>query len=276
MPTEERTVDFVKLVAAGNDFILIDGDRQAPPWDLPAFSSWACHREDGVGADGLLVLRRKGPGHVRLTVVNPDGSIAKMCGNGARCAAFYTMRSDSAGPLTVEFAGRDRWHTLSARPAEDLVELTSPQPRGIEGPIPIDGFDFYTLDTGTEYAVAFVNDVDRIDVPGLGRAVRHHPRFAPGGTSVSFAERRDDGLKVRTYERGNEAETRSCGSGAVACAVLAHHLGLVTGPRVPVHNRSGMPLVVGIEGGGPPFDALTLAGPARLVFTGSLVWRERT
>ena len=134
----------------------------------------------------------------------------------------------------------------------------------------LDGFDFHTVDTGTEYAVAFVDDVDRIDLATVGPAIRHHPHFAPGGTSVSFAELRPDGLRVRTYERGNEAETLSCASGAVACAVVARTLGLPIPDRVAVHNRSADPLSVRIVGTGPPFVALTSTGSVARVFAGTV------
>jgi diaminopimelate epimerase len=204
-PLPHTEIKFTKLVAAGNDFILIDAVDQPVPEDLPAFSVWACERQRGIGADGVLLVRRDRHGYVRLQVINPDGSIARMCGNGARCAAFYAMDSGSDEPLTIEFSGRDEVHIMLGRRAGGLIELTSPKPRSVEGPVRIDNFEFYLLDTGTEYAVAIVDDVDSIDVPNVGRMVRYHPRFKPNGLSVSFAQRHPDGLKVRTYERGNEA-----------------------------------------------------------------------
>ncbi|MEY9860766.1 diaminopimelate epimerase [Catenulispora sp. GAS73] len=282
MPTKEpnevgreptRSVTFAKLVAAGNDFILLDADRHTPPRELSAFAVWACRREYGIGADGVLVIRRHTPDHILLTVVNPDGSVAKMCGNGARCAAFHVLQSGASTQLTVELRGRERTHVLKARRASgDMVEVTSPQPTALEGPFSLYGFDFYRIDTGTEYAVTFVEDVNELDVTALGRAVRNHPCFAPGGTSVAFAEWQSEELKVRTYERGNEAETLSCGSAAVACAMTARHLGLTVHDPIRVHNRSDTPLAVRITGVGPGFTELVLAGPAQQVFTGNVTW----
>lgn len=288
MPSERREVEFVKLVAAGNHFVLLDADRDPPPPDVAAFVVRACRPATGIGADGVLLVRRTAADAVRLTVFNPDGSIAKMCGNGARCAAYHVLRQDGGSQLSVTL-GRDRLHTLHARlvgsgdgegsggdgsggggGSGEAVELSSPQPLATAGPIRLDGFDFHTVDTGTEYAVAFVDDVERIDVAAVAPPIRHHHRFAPGGTSVSFAELRPDGLRVRTYERGNEEETLSCASGAVACAVVARTLGLPIPDRVAVHNRSADPLSVRIVGTGPPFAALTSTGPVARVFGGTV------
>ncbi len=267
MPTER--MDFIKLVAAGNDFILIERPIGSPFPGLAAFAVRACRRETGIGADGVLLLQRRSAASIDVTVANPDGSVAKMCGNGARCAALHALRSGATPPLSVSLLGRHQVHELSAWLNDDLVEMTSPQPKEVIGPVSLAGLDYYALDTGTEYAVAFVPDVDAVDVARLGQMIRHHPRFGTGGVSVTFAQSLPGGLKVRTYERGNEAETLSCGSGAVAAVVAAHHLGLPIGEVVPVHNRGGE-LRVRLAGNRPPFDVLTLSGPAKVVFTGTI------
>ncbi|MER0240496.1 diaminopimelate epimerase [Streptomyces sp. HSW2009] len=296
-----RTIAFTKLVAAGNDFLVLDVDHQPPPDHLAAFARHVCPAHEGVGADGVVVVRSLGVGRIGATVINPDGSVARMCGNGVRCAARYAIAQGAPTPLAVEFAGRDRLHSLVARPVGELLEVSAPTSGAVSGPVTIDGLDYHWLDTGTEYAVAFVADVDAYDANAIGRTVRHHPHFQPAGTSVCLAQVTPDGLRVRTYERGNETETLSCGSGAVACAQAAHHLGLVTGPRVRVDNRAGTPLSVrlaepepqpGLEtdigtntgtdtgrgsdtGTGRETNTDTgtaLAGPARITFTGAVAW----
>jgi diaminopimelate epimerase len=262
------TWPFVKLVAAGNDFVLLDTDLCGVPDDVPGLALWACRPHTGVGADGLVLLARDGPDRLRVTVVNPDGSVAKMCGNGVRCAAYQAFRSGAAGPLDIEL-GR---HEMRAWPRADLVEVTSPRPDRVGGPVRLSELDFHTVDTGTEYAVALVDDIDAVDMNSLGRYVRHHPHFAPGGTSVSVAQVVPDGIAVRTYERGNEEETLSCGSGAVACVAVARSLGLVADGVIQAHTRAGTPLSVRIAGAAPPFSTLTLVGPAEVVFEGTLRW----
>ena len=270
MGTGPAPLVFVKFVAAGNDFVLVDGDRHLVPPDLAGFGSWVCRPQIGVGADGLVVVRRSAPDRIDVTVVNPDGSTAKMCGNGVRCAAHYALHAGMRAPLRVVL-GR---HKLVARPAAGAVEVTSPRPGPVHGPTQLAGLDFYTVDTGTEYAVALVPDLEAVDVAGLGRWVRYHDRFAPYGTSVSFAQVVDGALAVRTYERGNEAETLSCGSGAVACAMVARHLGAIPDGPIAIRTRSGRPLGVRLGGAPPPFDGVTLTGPAEVVFTGALRWPQ--
>ena len=262
---------FVKLVAGGNDFALVDGEIQPEQEDLRGFGVWACQQQAGIGADGLLQMCRTGAASIDLTVVNPDGSIAKMCGNGARCAAHYAFATGMGSPLSIQL-GR---HSLRARRTDGLIEMTSPQMGGVGGPIRLLNLDFYTVNTGTEYAVAFVDDLDSLDVASLGHQIRYHGHFAPGGTSVGFAEMRNGRLRVRTYERGNEDETLSCGSSTVACVIVARHLRLARDDLVSVQDRSGTTLSVHIAGKRSPFDRLTLAGPARVVFTGSVKWPSR-
>lgn len=259
---------FVKLVAAGNDFVLLDVDAYGMPDDVPGLAVWACRAHSGIGADGMVLLRRVGTDRLQVTVVNPDGSVARMCGNGIRCAVWYAFRTGMSGPVTVELGG----HELRAWPRGDLVEVTSPMPDRVVGPIRLAGLDFHVVDTGTEYAVAVVPDIAGVDLHSLGPFVRHHERFAPRGSSVSVLQVVVDGLAVRTYERANEEETLSCGSGAVACVAVARSLGLVPEGIVAAHTVAGVPLLVRIAGAAAPFDALTLTGPATSVFEGTLNW----
>lgn len=259
---------FVKLVAAGNDFVLLDTDLCGTPEDVSGLAAWACRPHTGIGADGLILLRRTGPDRLRVTVVNPDGSVAKMCGNGIRCAVHHAIRTGTVAPVTVEFGG----HLLRAWPRGDLVEVTSPMPSRVSTPVRLAGLDFHLVDTGTEYAVALVPDATAVDMNTLGRFVRYHQRFAPAGTSVSVVEVVADGIVVRTYERGNEEETLSCGSGAVACVAVARTLGLVSDGLIATHTRGGVPLFVRVAGTTAPFEILTLTGPAETVFEGSLHW----
>lgn len=254
---------FVKLVAAGNDFVLLDTDVCGTPEDISALGRWVCRPHTGIGADGLILLARLAPDRLRVTVVNPDGSVAKMCGNGIRCAAYHAFATGTAGPVDIEFGP----HRLRAWPRGDLIEVTSPLRAGVAGPISLAGLDFHTVDTGTEYAVAVVPDAAVIDMNELGAFIRYHPEFAPGGVSVSVLQVVADGLVVRTYERGNEEETLACGSGAVACALVARSLDLVADGVIAAHTRGGEPLRVRVGGA-----ALTLTGPATTVFDGAVEW----
>lgn len=267
-----QSMPFHKMVAAGNDFVVINRDQSddlLPP-DLAAFGRRICNRQFGVGADGLLLIERSDPVGIRLTVINPDGSAAKMCGNGTRCAALYALLVLGVpAPVTVEL----NQHEMQAWITDGRLEVTSPQPAAIEGPVRLLDHDLYLLNSGTEYAVSFVTDIQElqsIDVNRLGRAIRYHPYFAPAGTSVSFIAAVGADLWVRTYERGNEEETLSCGSAAVADVVAARQLGMVADGLVTVQNRTEHPLLVRIHGAAAPFSQLTLIGPARITFCGTI------
>jgi diaminopimelate epimerase len=129
-------------------------------------------------------------------------------------------------------------------------------------------YEFDSVHTGTEHAVTFVTDVDAVDVEGIGRTIRYHDSFAPAGTNVSFAQAAGpDVLRIRTYERGVEAETLSCGSGAVAAVVAARARQLIGDGAVTVGNRAEAPLAVrpGLAGTGRTF---WVGGPAAVVFAG--------
>ena len=129
-------------------------------------------------------------------------------------------------------------------------------------------FEFASVNSGTEHVVTFAESLDRIDVTGLGRRVRHHSALKPAGANVNFVRLLDRGtLKIRTYERGVEAETLSCGSGAVAAVAVARHAGAVSEEPVTVRNEAGTPLVVG-RMGDPGDGAVWLTGQAQVVYRG--------
>ncbi len=220
------TVPFTKMVGAGNDFLIIDTRRGVPAalgrhWKR--FSRNWCDRHRGVGADGLLILEPSKVATVRMRVFNPDGSEAPMCGNGARCVARYLVRTPSRRAITIEtIAG-----VLQATVSGDRVAMQLPDPTALTPQLLFQvqrrrvhaGF----INTGVPHLVVPVASVDDVDVQQLGRVLRHHPTFSPAGTNVDFVQgdaRVPNRLRVRTYERGVEGETRACGTGVAAAAVL--------------------------------------------------------
>jgi len=285
-------IPFTKMTGAGNDFVLIDTIRH----DLgPLRTAWPsvarrlCHRATGPGADGLLVLSRSATADVRMRIFNPDGSEPSMCGNGIRCLARYVTRlARDTGHET-----RDRLVTIDTRDgikravvqSATRVTIDMGIPRLIEhldhlrvGPQRLAHLDL--IDSGVPHLVCWVDDVVRIDVEGLGRRLRRHPRFRPAGVNVDFiqllnpaigprpmavgpsvlppraggrdvaphgalstvpralpvglhpprASRGRSGavtLRMRTYERGVEGETRACGTGAVAAATAVAHASIM-------------------------------------------------
>lgn len=248
---------FWKLEGAGNDFVLLEALPKGRSG--PELARALCDRRRGVGADGLLLLERRGA-RPRLRYWNADGSAA-FCGNGSRCAALWAAErgwtrgreltlDTERGPLRARLTGKGRAEIVMPRPSRSRLNMK------------VDGFRVHFLDTGVPHAVLFIKR--DIDVDALGRRLRFHKAFGKAGANVDFVSASGGRLHVRTYERGVEGETLACGTGIVAAAVVAQALGLAGG-KVPVQARSGDLLHVTVEGGLP-----RLEGPGRVVFAGTI------
>ena len=290
-------IPFTKMVGTGNDFVIVDTRRRPlsvlrPRW--PAVSRAICDRRQGIGADGLLVLEPSRRCDVRMRVFNPDGTEAHMCGNGARCVALYLQNGARRGnaarwPMSIEtgagpLSARVQGHRVAMR-MTDPTTLRLDQAIALEGRRLRYGF----VNTGVPHIVVRVESLDRVDVDRIGRALRRHRRFAPQGTNVNFIQpdaKRPMRVRVRTYERGVEAETLACGTGAVASAVVhavqqrkARRAGQAGPCRVEVETRSGELLIVrcavSLRGGRPQVAGVMLVGPAARIFDGNLVWPLR-
>ena len=276
-------VPFTKMNGAGNDFLVLDNRfLRFSDDELAALAERFCPRRTGVGADGLLALddsEKEGGADFRMRYRNADGSLATMCGNGARCLARFAARAglgaetDGTVALTFNTDGGRYRAEVSGRGASGPVRLAVPPARdygpAVEGAV--------RIWTGTEHAVVFTDDLAGADVEGEGPRLRHHSAFAPAGTNVNWVEvAGPDRVRVRTYEKGVEAETLACGTGAVAgalAAALGGHLGPADGGRQSVAvEMPGGTLEVGfVLADGAAADT-TLAGPAETVYEGTLEW----
>jgi diaminopimelate epimerase len=262
---------FTKMNGAGNDFVLIDnrlGDLRLAAEQI----SKICDRHRGVGADGILVLERAANGaDFRMRYYNADGGEVEMCGNGARCFARFASRV--AGPaekLTFETPAGVIGATLQG----ELVRLNMSEPKdlrlGISIPLPNRQIPAHFVNSGVPHVVVPVDDLENVDVRGIGSAVRHHELFAPKGTNVNFLKKREDRkISIRTYERGVEDETLACGTGVVASALVFAALQNMEGP-IDVLVRGGNELQVAFERAGDQFKNVTLTGPADFVFEGTI------
>jgi diaminopimelate epimerase len=242
-------------------------------------------RHFGVGSDGLILIGPSDRADAQMRMFNSDGSEGEMCGNGAMCGARFAIHNEIAASPT-RFLTPDGIVTAEVddprRPAVRIA-VSAPGPIRREM-VTVEGIDLdlHALTMGVPHAVAIVDDVDAFADAGafarIGRAVRKHDAFGPAGTNVNVIHRVDDRtIRMRTYERGVEAETLACGTGSVASAVVAVAEGLVAGPPVTVITSSGRPLTVRWEAeDGRPVD-VWLGGEARIVATGHLNpegWRE--
>ncbi len=269
---------FWKMSGGGNDFVVFDNRTGWFPKEAEALVPALCTRGLGVGADAVLLLERPAgvDADFRMVYYNADGSQAPMCGNGALCIARLARELGIAKGHAVAFetgSGLYRAQLSDTEPAR--VRLAMREPRDVRSSLPEIEARGYAhagfADTGTPHLIVLVPDVSRVDVAGEGTELRRHPLFQPQGLNVSFvAVLGPRELAIRTYERGVEAETLSCGTGATAAAILTHLWGL-TEPPVVVHPPGGFDLTTRFEERpGRVFTAVTLEGDARIVFQGNL------
>jgi len=241
----------VKMHGNGNDFIIVDEfNGVVVPNDQKAdFVRAVCHRRFGIGADGAIFVQKSEVADAKFVFYNNDGSIAEMCGNGIRCFARYLVEEGYAKEkIKVEtLAGileldviRDGWW-VRVDMGQPKFGLDVPAKEEVWGKVfEIDGreFEVYAVNTGVPHAVVFVNDFD-FDLIKIARAIRYHDVF-PQGTNVNFAKVLDRSrVTVRTYERGVEDETLSCGTGSCAVAVVGYKLGILD-KNVEVLTRGGV------------------------------------
>jgi diaminopimelate epimerase len=261
---------FWKMHGAGNDFILLD-DRRS---DFPASAGLVrrlCARRTGVGSEGLILLRPSNSADFQMLFFNPDGSAGEMCGNGARCAARLAHELGLAPDrMTIETGAG----LVRAEMAGDRVrlQLTPPSAWRLQQTLEVPGLKtvYHFVNSGVPHAVIETGALESVKLQEWGAAIRHHPAFAPRGTNVDFMTvTGPDALRVRTYERGVEAETGACGTGSVACALIAGRLGKVR-PPVKVTCASGDVLEVGYRLTSAGAAEVTLLGPAVRVFEGKI------
>ena len=272
MQIAQFPVPFVKMSGTGNDFIIIDNRHAVIAREaLPEFAAKVCRRKFSAGADGLILIENSDQADFKWQFLNADGSVAEMCGNGARCAARFAYMHGIA-------SARMRFETLAgiieAQVADTQVsvKMTDPVDLQMHREIIVDDSPLllHSVDTGVPHAVVFVNDIDTMDVCALGSRLRHHEAFFPAGTNVNFVQELDGVFKVRTYERGVEDETLACGTGATASALVAAFLGHTTSP-VEIITSGGDRLVIVFElKDGDSAENVFLKGPAYVVYKGEL------
>lgn len=250
---------FHKYQGTGNDFVMIDNRsnhfRKNQEW-----IAHLCHRRFGIGADGLILIENVENYDFRMIYYNANGLEGSMCGNGGRCAVAFAK---SLGIFEKEttFLAVDGEHF--AKIEGDLVHLQMKEVDTIE-----QNPDYFFLDTGSPHYVEFVENLTNYDVFGKGQAIRYNERFKEKGTNVNFVEILDENtLQVRTYERGVEDETYSCGTGVTA-SVLAYSLQM---PKSPIRVKVlGGELQISYQKEGSLYKNIFLIGTAQKVFEGQI------
>jgi len=257
-------VQFSKYHGTGNDFIMVDGrglERDLSNADI----AFLCHRRFGIGGDGLILLQESKEQDFRMRYYNADGKEGSMCGNGGRCIVAYA-RDLGLTSNECRFEGIDGIHEASILPGGE-IRLGLNDVQGIRwlG-------DGYLLDTGSPHFIRFVEDLENLDVASSGKEIRHESRFGPGGVNVNFVqwESGKGRIFVRTYERGVEAETYSCGTGVTAAAICAYYQSKSDNLSYHIRTLGGKLRVDFHAEHHSSFRDVYLSGPARQVFSGEI------
>lgn len=267
-------VPFVKYESTGNDFIVIDNRKgiisEACQNDR-TFWAQACHRRFGIGADGVLFLHKKAKYNFEMIYLNADGARVEMCGNGSRALAHFAATLKlNRGKNTMSFlsSGVEYQVELKQGPQKNWPSIKFPSPESISS-IDLKAFGypgpFLYLNTGvphTVFALASLEELQKLDIVKAALPIRHSPLF-PRGTNVNFLAVQDEKIHLRTFERGVEDETFSCGTGAVAAAYF-YRLYFKKIEPVSLITKGG-PLLVSFNREIP-----WLSGPTRAVFKGHL------
>jgi diaminopimelate epimerase len=266
---------FTKLHGNGNDFVLIDEhEKIVIPDDMKGqFAAIYCDRCFGIGADGIIFLSKSEKSDLRMRILQQDESEAEMCGNGIRCLTKYAVDTGYVKDFcTIETPAGEMGVSMGYNEDEFSAMITMTPPKFDRKDIPATGegdykekigeFDVYAVNTGVPHAVIIVDAIDSINVETVAPSIRNHATFEKGA-NVNFVERTGpDSIRIRTFERGVEEETLSCGTGATASAAVVRKLGY-TGDTVQVETRGG-PLTIYLK------DGAKMEGPATTVFSGKI------
>jgi diaminopimelate epimerase len=254
-------VPFNKYQGAGNDFIIIDNSSGIFNPANSELINTLCNRRFGIGADGLMLISTSSQLDYEMKYFNSDGFEGSMCGNGGRCSAAFAIRRGIAGKK-LRFRAVDGIHSAEAE--DNIIRLSM---NDVNDPQLVNGN--YFINTGSPHYVIFRKNIDTIDLNDEGSKIRWSPDFAPGGTNVNFVETHAGGIYVRTFERGVEEETLSCGTGVTASAIVSVLTGHFDTDTVPVKTKGG-DLSVSFKITGKNITDIWLSGPATFVYEGEV------
>lgn len=256
---------FSKYNGAGNDFVIVRAEEVGLR-DASTLAQRICSRRRGVGVDGLILLRSLSDEVVRIRFFNPDGSEFGTCGNGTRCAAHYATDRGLTGPELILVTDDGE---IRARVDDDHVEADyALDPEiGLRLQVDVDGSarPAWLVGMGTPHLVVEVEDVEVENFHAVASSLRSHPDIGPDGANVNFVEVTEQGLVIRTFERGVEGETLACGSGCMASVFALRNVGSIETP-VDLRTRSDAMIRVEFLDEG----LIRLGGPAHHIFDGVL------
>jgi len=254
-------IQFSKYQGTGNDFVIID-NRDGKIALSNAQIAFLCDRKFGVGSDGLMLLGTASGYDFSMDYYNADGTEGTMCGNGGRCLVQYA-HDHGIVKENYHFIAIDGPHEAKIE-SNGWIHLKMSDVNTVET-----GEGFFVTNTGSPHYVQLVKDIKQFDVFAKGKAIRYNERFKTEGVNVNFIEFQQDHLFVRTYERGVENETYSCGTGVTAAAITTH-LNKTGAHRVAIQTLGGELAVSFNNQGGGHFNHIWLQGPATFVYKGNI------
>ena len=255
-------IPFFKYHGTGNDFIIIDNRKEIFPKEDQKWIEGICSRKFGIGADGLMLVEHSDISDFKMIYYNSDGKPGSMCGNGGRCiVAFAHYLEIFENQTTFEAIGA----LYEAKIEDDVVSLKMNDVSKINS-----SPTHYFLDTGSPHHVTFEDNIDKIDVYQQGKKIRFSSPYFEKGTNVNFVEQiNDNTFKVRTYERGVENETLSCGTGVTAVAIASHLSKRSDSNQIKLQTLGGnLQVSFDVENG--IYKNIILKGPATFVFKGEI------
>ena len=254
---------FYKYQGTGNDFVIIDNRQNNFPKNDTKLIAFLCDRKFGIGGDGLLLLENDDLSDFRMVYFNADGKEGSMCGNGGRCIVAFAHFLGIIGGATT-FIAVDGLHeasitgTMVSLKMMDVTEIKV-KPNA------------YFLNTGSPHHVQLVSNLSELDVPSEGARLRYG-LYGKTGSNINFvSEKESDIFSIRTYERGVENETLSCGTGVTAVAIAMHYAGKTTSENVTV-NALGGQLKVKFEHNNGVYSEIYLTGETKQIFKGEISW----
>ena len=266
-------IQFYKMSGCGNDFIIIDNRRPViDEKDLTAFIVGICRRKMSVGADGIILIENSDTADFKWRFYNSDGSLAEMCGNGARCVARFAYLNGITGP---EMSFETLAGIVSASVSETgqvKIKMTDPLNLVMDRSLILKSgkYAVSSVNTGVPHVVMAVEDIQKASVKEMGKEIRFHPDFAPAGTNANFVSMQPDNIvAVRTYERGVEDETLACGTGCVASALITARKFALASPVILL-TRSGGYLRIYFNHHMDTYSDVYLEGDARVIYRAEL------
>ena len=251
-------INFTKYEGNGNDFIIIDDRKEEFSEDNVLMISKLCDRKFGIGADGLILLRKHKVYDFQMIYFNSDGNESSMCGNGGRCLVSYALQLD-IDLKTNSFLAIDGVHKFKVVDNEIYLKMND-----VKEIVVRNGYNF--LNTGSPHVVQIVENVDEINVYEQGKKIRRQFEEM-NGVNVNFVSFNNDIIKCRTFERGVENETLSCGTGVVAVALYAFKKKKISDNKIIVSTKGGS-LSVSFKNDGNSFREIWLKGDINKIFDG--------